>query len=151
MKNMSEFISKLEGYSELEVSIIRSTKINKVLKAIIKLNSIPKEEEFKFKSRSQTLLDKWNKLLAGEQAPTAPPTSVATTNGTSEVKSESKDETPSHAANEAQDKEETAKFEDKQDSVEAVPETESKDAVLPTDTRDPTEGEQKVKEKHDDV
>lgn len=77
---MSEFVSKLEGYAELEVSIIRVTKINKVLKAILKLNTIPKEEEFQFKPRSQLLLDKWNKLLASEQdsPPVAPP---ATTNG----------------------------------------------------------------------
>jgi hypothetical protein len=63
MKGMSEFISKLEGYAELEVSIIRATKINKVLKAILKLSEIPKEEEFNFKGRSKDLLDKWNKIL----------------------------------------------------------------------------------------
>jgi hypothetical protein len=95
MKQMSEFVSKLEGYADLEVAIIRATKINKVLKAILKLQTIPKEEEFQFKPRSQTLLDKWNKLLATEQgtpaaapapaaASSAAPTSTATTNGVSE-------------------------------------------------------------------
>jgi hypothetical protein len=87
MKQMSEFVSKLEGYTDLEVAIIRATKINKVLKAILKLPTIPKEEEFQFKPRSQSLLDKWNKLLATDQvAPvaTATPTAVATTNGFSE-------------------------------------------------------------------
>ncbi|KAE9381713.1 hypothetical protein N431DRAFT_425290 [Stipitochalara longipes BDJ] len=80
MKQMSEYVLKLEGYADLEVSIIRATKINKVLKAILKLNIIPKEEDFRFKPRSQTLLDKWNKLLASEQGtPAAVP---ATTNGT---------------------------------------------------------------------
>jgi hypothetical protein len=64
MRLMSDYITKLEGFPDLEVSIIRYTKINKVLKAILKLDSIPKEDEFKFKSRSQVLLDKWNKLLA---------------------------------------------------------------------------------------
>ncbi|RDL36660.1 uncharacterized protein BP5553_06012 [Venustampulla echinocandica] len=78
MKQMSEFVTKLEGYSELEVSIIRATKINKVLKAILKLNTIPREEEFKFKSRSQSLLDKWNKLLASQQGTPGAP---ANTNG----------------------------------------------------------------------
>src|SRR6202021_1880941 len=73
MKQMSEFIGKLEGYADLEVSIIRATKINKVLKAILKLSTIPKEEEFKFKSRSQALLDKWNKLLAVDQDTPGPP------------------------------------------------------------------------------
>lgn len=72
MKQMSEFITKLEGYSELEVSIIRATKINKVLKAILKLDEIPKEAEFKFKDRSSELLGKWNKILESE-TPAAPP------------------------------------------------------------------------------
>ena len=63
---MSEFISKLETYADLEVSIIRSTKINKVLKNIIKLASIPKDEEFNFKKRSHELLAKWNKILVDE-------------------------------------------------------------------------------------
>lgn len=63
---MSDFITKLEGYAELEVSIIRATKINKVLKALLKLDEIPKEDEYKFKSRSTLLLEKWNKILEGE-------------------------------------------------------------------------------------
>jgi hypothetical protein len=66
MATMSNFITKLENYGELEVSIIRSTKINKVLKALIKLNTIPKDEEFNFKSRSVELLGKWNKALGAE-------------------------------------------------------------------------------------
>jgi hypothetical protein len=86
MKPMSEFISKLEGYADLEVSIIRATKINKVLKAILKLNTIPKEEEFNFKARSQALLDKWNKLLAVDQDTPGPPS----TNG---VKQDGKSDT----------------------------------------------------------
>lgn len=83
MKVMSEFLTKLEAFPDLEVSIIRATKINKVLKAILKLENIPKEEEFKFKPRSQTLLDKWNKLLAGEAASAPAPSAdkEATTNG----------------------------------------------------------------------
>ncbi|GAB0135345.1 hypothetical protein EsDP_00003687 [Epichloe bromicola] len=66
MQSMSDFIALLEKFGNLEVSIIRETKINKVLKAILKLDAIPREEEFQFKKRSQTLLDKWNKLLAGD-------------------------------------------------------------------------------------
>ncbi|KLU84182.1 hypothetical protein MAPG_03227 [Magnaporthiopsis poae ATCC 64411] len=70
MKAMSDYIQKLEVMPELEVGIIRATKINKVLKAILKLDNIPKEDEFKFKPRSKELLDKWTKLLAeGGSAP----------------------------------------------------------------------------------
>lgn len=67
MRNMSDFIVKLENMPDLEASIIRSTKINKVLKAILKLSSIPKEAEFNFRPRSQTLLDKWNQVLAASE------------------------------------------------------------------------------------
>lgn len=88
MKQMAEFVTKLEGYADLEVSIIRTTKINKVLKAILKLPVIPKEEEFKFKPRSQTLLDKWNKLLASD---TPAPTSATTNGVNTEVKGEAEE------------------------------------------------------------
>ena len=64
---MSTYLAKLESYPELEASIIRATKIHKVLKAMIKLNSIPKDEEFNFKNRSMVLLKKWNDVLAVDQ------------------------------------------------------------------------------------
>ena len=90
MKPMSEFITKLEGYADLEVSIIRATKINKVLKAILKLKDIPKEEEFKFKVRSQTLLDTWNKLLESE----TPVAATAATNGDSKPEADEAKDVP---------------------------------------------------------
>ncbi|KAK2030848.1 hypothetical protein LX32DRAFT_299645 [Colletotrichum zoysiae] len=93
MKLMSEYITKLESFADLEVSIIRATKINKVLKAILKLDTIPKEEEFHFKSRSQTLLDKWTEILAGGNAAAASVT-PAPTNGVNGTKGEEKKDTP---------------------------------------------------------
>jgi peptidoglycan hydrolase CwlO-like protein len=87
MKAMSDYIGTLEGYPDLEVSIIRATKINKVLKAILKLDNIPKEAEFQLKPRSQALLDKWNKLLASDSAPAAAATEPANgVNGSKEAK-----------------------------------------------------------------
>lgn len=82
-QSMSEYISKLETYADLEVSIIRSTKINKVLKNIIKLASIPKDEEFNFKKRSHELLTKWNKILVDEPSagPAGDKDEPSTTNG----------------------------------------------------------------------
>ena len=68
MASMSEFIQKLERYPDLEVSTIRTTKINKVLKAIIKLPSIPKDSEYNIRSRSVELLGKWNILLSSSEA-----------------------------------------------------------------------------------
>ena len=60
MKSMSEFLAKLETFPDLEVSIIRATKINKVLKAILKLEAIPKEEEFQFKPARRVHIPKSN-------------------------------------------------------------------------------------------
>ena len=89
MAAMSNYIKKLEGYGDLEAGIIRTTKINKVLKALIKLNTIPKDEEFNFKGRSVELLSKWTKLLGtdgGDENGAGPSSAVEkeekpTTNG----------------------------------------------------------------------
>jgi hypothetical protein len=81
MENMSDYIKKLEGYEDLEGSIIRSTKINKVLKAVNKLPHIPKDEEHNFRKRSVDLLAKWNKIIASE--PDAASATPAATNGVS--------------------------------------------------------------------
>lgn len=89
MKQMAEYITLLENFQGMEVSIIRATKINKVLKAILKLDSIPREEEFNFKGRSKTLLDKWNKLMA-DGATAAADAPVNGVNGASEAHAEEK-------------------------------------------------------------
>ena len=62
-QSMSTYLTKLETYPDLEGSIIRATKIHKVLKAMIRLSSIPKDEDHQFKKRSHELLAKWNKIL----------------------------------------------------------------------------------------
>lgn len=106
MKAMSDFVSTLESFTDLAVSIIRATKINKVLKAILKLENIPKEDEFQFKARSQALLDKWNKLLTAEGAAGAPAAAPAVapeangvngtkTNGVKAKSEESEEKKPS--------------------------------------------------------
>jgi hypothetical protein len=63
---MSDFLAELERYPDLESSIIRTTKIHKVLKAMLKLPSIPLDEQFHFKSRSVELLGKWNEILSND-------------------------------------------------------------------------------------
>lgn len=63
---MSDFLSELETYPDLEGSIIRTTKIHKVLRQMLKLPSIPLDEEFHFKTRSLDLLAKWNETLSND-------------------------------------------------------------------------------------
>ncbi|KJZ76612.1 hypothetical protein HIM_03948 [Hirsutella minnesotensis 3608] len=139
MKQMSDYITMLESFVDLEVSIIRATKINKVLKAILKLDSIPREEEFEFKKRSQSLLDKWNKLLAGE-ASGPPSTSTNGVNGTGDEKKseangvkndadEGKKTEPEKVSEEPAAEEEPAEKtgspEEKEDKSETVADTEA--------------------------
>lgn len=64
---MADYFSSLENSKDIEASVIKSTKIHKVLKGIVKLTSIPHDEEFSFKERSAKLLESWSKLL-GEDA-----------------------------------------------------------------------------------
>jgi hypothetical protein len=66
MSSMNDFFNQIEGFSNLEPAIIRGTKIYKVLRGIIKLSSIPKEEEFQFKKRSNDLLALWNDALGSK-------------------------------------------------------------------------------------
>lgn len=68
---MSNYLSKVEAHPDLEGSILRATKIHKVLKAMIRLDSIPKDDEYHFKKRSRELLDKWNKTLASDPSAAA--------------------------------------------------------------------------------
>lgn len=69
MEQMTKYLSELEAFGEIEVSIIRETKINKVLKGIIKLPSIPKDEQYKFRERCIDVLQAWKTLL-GSDIPT---------------------------------------------------------------------------------
>ncbi|KAK5172218.1 uncharacterized protein LTR77_003856 [Saxophila tyrrhenica] len=75
MDGMATFFSQLEAHENLEASIIRTTKIHKVLKGIVKLSSIPKDEEYNFKKRSASLLDIWNRRMAAD-GDVAPPSAV---------------------------------------------------------------------------
>lgn len=86
---MSDYLKQLEAHEDLEAEVIKKTKVHKVLKAIIKLNSIPKEEEHNFKQRSSDLLTKWGGALAADPEPvSAAPAESATNGATNGVKHE---------------------------------------------------------------
>jgi hypothetical protein len=63
MESMSEHLATLEQHSNLEAEIITATKVNKLLKVILKLTAIPRDAEFTFKARCEKLLASWNKTL----------------------------------------------------------------------------------------
>ena len=154
MANMSKFIDMLEAMPDLEGAIIRETRINKVMKQILKLDSIPKESEFKFKSRSQELLNKWNKVMASDGAAPAPASAAPSTNGANGVNgtkspTEEKKSEPAEEKTEAKAEvkpeaaaEEEQKPEEKKDAEDPKPETKTES----TEPAKPAESETKTEE-----
>lgn len=67
MSQMSTYFNKLEKLGDLEVSIIRETKIHKVLRMILKLPNIPRDEEFNFRKRALDVLSKWKNVLDSDR------------------------------------------------------------------------------------
>lgn len=136
MKSMAEYISMLENMPKLEAVVIKETRIYKVMKQIIKLSNIPHEEEYQFKSRSQKLLDGWNKTLASDES------SANGVNGAKESPAEEKtngDKT--EATKEPKEPEKAADEAEKADSVQpektesAQPESEKTLSVQPKSER----------------
>lgn len=137
MPAMAEFFTRLEDFTEMDASILRATRIHKLPKAIMRLESIPREDEFNFKSRSTGLLEKWNKILA--DAPPAAET-PAPVNGAAEAKDGNDTKTGANGTDKAEAKatpvEETeAKDESKgMDKAEEKPEAGSEEVSF--DRRD---------------
>lgn len=66
MPAMAELFTRLEQHKDLEAMIIRKTKIHKVLKNIVRLEKIPRDDEFHFKTRSTDLLTHWSNALSAK-------------------------------------------------------------------------------------
>lgn len=156
MSAMAEFFGQLEKYDNLEPSIIRTTKIHKVLKAIVKLASIPKDEEFSFKKRSADLLEIWNKRMEGESE-AAPKSAVdekaPETNGDAAAAPAASEEPaePKASENAAETSEPAEKAEELEKKVEEMtvePTAEKSDekTAEPTEDSKPTEEEPKTAE-----
>lgn len=132
IRGLSDYLKKLETYTDLEASLLKKTKIHKVLKGILKLETIPLEEELQMKPRSRALLDLWNKALAAAAA-AAPAVDTSTmdkvngTNGSAEPTEAPKSEEPQAAPAEAP-KEESKDAEVKQ-SIEEAPKVEEAPAA----------------------
>ncbi|KAF2270614.1 hypothetical protein CC78DRAFT_596243 [Lojkania enalia] len=95
MESMNVYLKQLEEHPDLEAKVIKQTKVHKVLKAILKLDSIPKEDEYHFKKRSGDLLNTWNRALAADVEALGDASAEPATNG---VKHENKSGTAETAA-----------------------------------------------------
>ncbi|CAP86255.1 hypothetical protein E8E15_006807 [Penicillium rubens] len=132
MASMASYFDKLEKHSDLEVSIIRSTKINKVLKMIVKLNSIPRDEEFNFRHRAMAILSSWKNILDADTPGPA-----------------DKDEKPAANGSKEEDGVETPKLETEEEKEPESKSTKDVDSPMPdADEKAPEpEKEEKSEEK----
>jgi hypothetical protein len=114
MPAMADFFTKLEKFTEMDATILRATRIHKLPKAILRLESIPREDEFNFKSRSTGLLEMWNKMLS-DAPQAAEENASAGANGAEEEAKAAKDQTDDQAgANGADQPEAKATSEEEQ-------------------------------------
>lgn len=132
MAAMAGYFDKLDKHADLEVSIIRSTKINKVLKMIVKLDTIPRDEEFHFRQRAMAILTSWKSVLETDAPVPSDKEAKPTANGahknddaadTPKVDTEEEKEPESKAANDDTpmtdaEKEETDQTEPKETAEE---------------------------------
>lgn len=59
---VSDEVKWLEDH-HIDADIVRRTKINKVLKTILKLNSIPRDDEFDIRARFGKLIENYTEML----------------------------------------------------------------------------------------
>lgn len=67
MTQLSNLLTQLEAFPDLEAQVITATKINKVMRALVKKADLPKEQELSIRSRAYALLDEYElTLLVGD-------------------------------------------------------------------------------------
>lgn len=135
---MAGFFTKLESHGEIEVSIIRETKIQKVLRAILKLSSIPKDEQYSFKKRAVDILSSWKNLLDSDIS--SAKQGQAKTNGVDKEKSDSANPEPEAPAKAGSEEAKEKPKETEEPAKEGVNSAEDKDEPMPD-----AESEEKAK------
>lgn len=126
---MAGFFTRLESHGEIEVSIIRETKIQKVLRAILKLSSIPKDEQYSFKKRAVDILSSWKNLLDSDVA--SAKHGQAKTNGIDKEKDDSANPESEVAAKTEPEEAKEEPKEPKEPAKEGADSAEDKDELMP--------------------
>lgn len=97
----------VEEYDGMTAEHLRTTKIGKVMKRVMQLSEIPRDDEFHFKDRAEKLCAKWGAIMAGGDSTHAKEENESTKeNGNSNGNGAA--ETEEHAAEEAKPEAESA-------------------------------------------
>ncbi|KAH8148238.1 uncharacterized protein LAJ45_07690 [Morchella importuna] len=132
-KDMPDMASKFDLLEELQnkgidAEVIKSTKINKVLKGIFKLPSVPLDDKYNFKKRSADLLQKMNVVLAADGATPATEKTLAV-GKEKDIKKAAEKKNGVKADEADQDKEEEKSEEKADDKNDEDPATSKKEDV----------------------
>lgn len=96
----------IEEYDGMTADHLRTTKIGKVMKRVMQLTEIPRDDEFHFKDRAEKLCAKWGAIIAGGETAVAAPKEPSA-EGSGEPAKENGD-TATHAQPEAKSEPEAA-------------------------------------------
>lgn len=163
MAQMTEYFTQLEELTNLPAQVIKTTKVHKVLRAIVKLASIPKEEEYHFKDRATALLQIWTAALAATDDAAPAPATNGVKNAV-EAKEEAKSgvEAKEEAKNSDDEKKDVTSVTEKVEKTTLEPEAEKEesakegdvamaDADAPADAKTKDDPKDEAKENTDDA
>lgn len=90
----------IEEYDAMTADALRTTKIGKVMKRVMQLSQIPRDDEYHFKDRAEKLCARWGAIMAGDAPKDAANEEPAKENGdaSAHVDAEPKSEAEAPAA-----------------------------------------------------
>ncbi|WVF73081.1 hypothetical protein IAT40_007900 [Kwoniella sp. CBS 6097] len=138
MPTYDELFKTIESYNAMTIDALQYSKIGKVMKKIVTLSEIPRNEEFKITDRASKLMHQWTDFIASSESKpngSASATEAAANgNGNGNGDAEKKEEKASESAPAAEEKKDEAEAEaapeKKEDEVAAAAE-EKKDEEAP--------------------
>lgn len=149
MGAMDVYLKKLEDYSDLDAEMIKRAKINKVLKMIGKLRTIPEDEKYNFRERAVALFEKCNKLLSdageGAEKPSAEPEKKdeKEVNGSEEASAEKEEAEEKKEETEDKMEEDTEEKKGEEEAADKAEEKTTKDVVVSDEKKDDEDVEMK--------
>ncbi|KAG8897611.1 hypothetical protein FRB99_008044 [Tulasnella sp. 403] len=81
MPALDQIFHTVETYENLTIDYLQFSKIGKVMRRIASLQEIPRDDEFHFRDRAQTLVTKWQAIIAKAEQEAKDKESEAATNG----------------------------------------------------------------------
>ena len=63
MPDVNRLFETIEAKGNLTTTVLLQMKIHKVMKAVAKLENIPRDDEFKLRERARAMYERWRDML----------------------------------------------------------------------------------------